>query len=105
MGDTPGVARVVNIERGIRQSKRTLVILSESYLADNMADFEGVLALTMGIQEGTYRVLPVQIAPVDEGRLPTRLSMLATLDMTRAQRVEREFERLVRALRGPLPRR
>lgn len=100
----PGVARVVNVERGIRQAKRTIVALSPAYLEDHMADFENVLGQTMGIEEGTYRLLPVKIAAIDEGRLPTRLRMLATLDLAHPRRAEREFDRLVQALRGPLPR-
>ena len=103
--EEPGVARVVSIERGIRQAKRTVVVLSEAYLADHMADFENVLAQTMGVQEGTYRLLPVKMAPFDEGQLPLRLSMLTTLDLAHPRRAEREFDRLLRALRGPLPRR
>jgi len=111
--EEPGVARVVNIERGIRQARRTVVVLSGAYLADNMADFENVLAQTMGIQEGSYRLLPVKIASFDESRLPTRLGMLTTLDLsalletglTHPRRGERDFERLVQALQGPLPRR
>jgi hypothetical protein len=103
--EEPGVARVVNVERGIKQAKRTVVVLSATYLADYMADFENVLAQTMGVQEGTWRLLPVKTAPIDEGRLPTRLSMLTTLDLTHPRRAEREFGRLVRALQGPLPRR
>jgi hypothetical protein len=103
--EEPGVARVVNVERGIKQAKRTVIVLSEAYLADNMADFENVLAQTMGIQEGAYRLLPVKIAPIDESRLPVRLSMLTTLDLTHPRRAEREFDRLVQALQGPLPRR
>lgn len=103
--EQPGVARVVNIERGIRQAKRTVVVLSDAYLADAMADFENTLAQTMGVQEGAYRLLPVKIAPVDPGRLPVRLSMLTTLDLAHPTRAEREFNRLVQALQGPLPRR
>ena len=103
--EKPGVARVVNIERGIKQSKRTVIVLSEVYLADYVADFENVVAQTMGVQEGTYRLLPVKIAPIDESRLPTRLSMLTTLNLTHPRRAEREIGRLVRALQGPLPRR
>ncbi|MGD2178123.1 MAG: caspase family protein [Anaerolineae bacterium] len=103
--EEPGVARVVNIERGLEQSKRTVVVLSETYLADHMAEFENVMAQTMGIQEGAYRLLPVRIAPVDEAQLPTRLSMLATLNLAHPRRAEREFGRLIRALQGPLPRR
>jgi hypothetical protein len=103
--EEPGVARVVNIERGISQSKRTVVILSEAYLSDTMADFENVLAQTMGIQEGQYRLLPVKIGPIDNDRLPTRLGMLTTLNLAHPQRAGREFDRLIQALRGPLPQR
>ncbi len=103
--EAPGVDRVVNIERGIRQSKRTVVVLSDTYLAGNFTDFENVLAQTMGIQEGAYRLLPVKIAPVDESKYPTRLSMLTTLDFNRPNHGEREFDRLVQALQGPLPTR
>jgi hypothetical protein len=103
--EEPGVARVVSIERGLEQSRRTVVVLSEAYLADHMADFENVLAQTMGIQEGTYRLLPIKIASIDEAHLPTRLSMLVTLNLAHPRRAEREFGRLIRALQGPLPRR
>ncbi len=102
--DNPGVARVVNVERGIRQSKRTVILLSPNYLLDNIADFENTLAQTMGIQEGTYRLLPVRIAPIAENQLPTRMSMLSTLDVAISSRAEREYARLVNALQGPLPR-
>lgn len=102
--EEPGVARVVTIERGIRQAKRTVLVLSNAYLASHLADFENILAQTLGIQEGSYRLLPVKIAPIDESRLPVRLNMLTMLDFTRPVRAEREFGRLVRALQGPLPR-
>jgi hypothetical protein len=101
----PGVPLVVNSERGIQQAKRTLILLSPAYLEDNMADFENVAAQSMGIEEGSYRLLPVKIGPVDEARLPLRLRMLATLDLTDPRRADREFARLAAALRSPLPRR
>lgn len=70
-----------------------------------MAEFENVLGQTIGIQEGAYRLLPVTMEPVDPASLPTRLSALTTLQLGHSQRVEREFGRLIDALRGPLPRR
>jgi hypothetical protein len=103
--EEPGVARVVNVERGITQAKRTVVVLSEAYLVDNMADFENVLGQTLGIQEGSYRLLPVTIESTASGKLPVRLSMLTTLDLGDRRRGERNFERLLTALRGPLPHR
>lgn len=101
--EDPGVARVVSIERGIRQARRTVVVLSDVYLADHMAEFENVVAQMMGIQEGTYRLLPVTITPIDDGRLPIRLSMLARLDLAHPRRADREWNRLIEALRSPLP--
>ena len=80
-------------------------MLSEAYLADSMADFENVLAHTVGIQEGTYRLLPVKIAEIDEGRIPIGLSQLTTLDLLHPRRAERELNRLIESLKGPLPRR
>jgi len=55
----PGVPLVVSSERGIQQAKRTLVLLSQAYLDDNLADFENVVAQSIGIEEGSYRLLPV----------------------------------------------
>jgi len=101
----PGVPLVVGIERGIRQAKRTVVVLSQAYLEDNLADFENVLAQTLGIEEGAYRLLPVRIEPSDQARLPLRLRMLTAIDLADPLRADREFTRLAAALHGPLPRR
>jgi len=79
--------------------------LSQAYLDDNLADFENVVAQSIGIEEGSYRLLPVKIGLVDDARLPVRLRMLAALDLTDPRRADRDFARLADALRGPLPRR
>jgi hypothetical protein len=100
--EQPGVARVVSIERGITQARRTVVVLSPNYLSDTVADFENTLAQTMGIQENRYRLLPVQIVDIDEHQLPTRISMLTTLHLTHPHRAERELQRLISALQAPL---
>jgi hypothetical protein len=101
--DAPGVARVVNAERGITQSKRTVIVLSPTYLRDGMADFENTVGQTLGIQEGTYRLLPVIAEPVNTAQLPVRLSMLSSVDLTMPARAERNYGRLIGALQGPLP--
>jgi len=101
----PGVDRVVGIERGVKQAKRTVLVLSAAYLADHWADFENVMVQTLGVQEGTYRLLPVKIEALADERLPLRLSQLVALDLVHPRRAEREFGRLISALQGPLPRR
>ncbi|MDV3222450.1 caspase family protein [Intrasporangium sp.] len=100
----PGVPLVVSAERGIAQAKRTLVVLSRAYLEDTVTDFENVVAQFLGITEGSYRLLPVRIEPFDDNALPPRLAMLTALDLTRPERAEREWDRLTKALKGPLPR-
>lgn len=99
--EQPGVARVVGIERGIRQSRRTLVVLSPDYLRDGMAEFENGLAQTLSVQEGSYRLVPAWISdPVDA--LPTRIGMLTAVHLASKRRYEREFARLIAVLSRPL---
>ncbi|NET26786.1 trypsin-like peptidase domain-containing protein [Okeania sp. SIO1I7] len=103
--DSPGVARVENAEIGIKQSKRTVLVLSATYLADSMDNFENILGQTLGIEEGSYRLLPLKISEIDRKLLPIRLSMLTTLNLIHPRRAEREFTRLITALKSPLPKR
>lgn len=101
--EEPGVARLISIERAIKLSERIVIVLSPAYLSDYMSDFQNVLAQTLGIQEGKYRLLPIKIAPIKEEQLPIRLSMLAIVDLSDSYKAKREFTRLITALRGPLP--
>jgi len=102
--DTPGVARLINIENGITQSKRTMIVLSETYLANNMAEFENVLVNAMGIEEGSTRILPIKFMPIDSNLLPIRFRQLTIINLAHPRRPQREFDHLVRDLQGPLPR-
>lgn len=61
------------------------------------------MAQTLGVHEGHYRLLPVTFAPFDLSPLPLRLQMLVTLDLSHPRRAEREWQRLIQALQGPLP--
>lgn len=101
--EAAGVARVVGIERAIKQSKRTVLVLSENFLADRWANFRESLAMSMGINEGVYRLLPVKISEMDDSRLPERIQALVTRNLAHPYRAEREFQRLIEDLRGPLP--
>lgn len=103
--ETAGVAKVVGIEQAMKQCKRIIVVLSPTYLADQMADFQNVLAQTLAIYEDSYRLLPVKIAQIDEAQLPMRLRMLSTINLIHPRRAAREFNRLVKGLQSPLPRR
>lgn len=99
----PGVARIIGMERAIPQAKRTLLILSDTYLSDAVAHTDRILAQNLGLQERTYRVIPVKMQPIDDQALPLSISALASVNLAHPQRAEREFARLIQALQGPLP--
>ncbi|NQE36684.1 TIR domain-containing protein [Microcoleus asticus] len=105
--DIPGVARLINIENGITQSKRTMIVLSETYLADNMAEFENALVQRMGVDEGRQRIVPIQFMPIDSNPLPTlprRIGQLEIINLAHPRRPQRQFDRLVQNLQEPLRR-
>ncbi len=100
----PGVARVVNMERGITQARRTIVALSENYVNDKMTAFENQMAQTMSIQQSAARMFPIKIGAIDDTKLPLRFTYLTMLDVTNPnpRRTEREYTRLLGALQGPI---
>lgn len=101
--ETPGVDRLHAIEEVVLKAKRIVILLSPRYFEEPIAGFTDTLAQTIGIEERSYRLLPVMIAQIDEGRLPQRIKILTALDFTRQGRFERELQRLVEALASPLP--
>jgi hypothetical protein len=100
--EEPGVGKVLGWTRAIEQAKRIVLVLSDRYLADHISEAQTAMAQWLGIQEGQWRVLPVQYGPL-QGTLPLNLSFLVTLDLGDPYRGERQFQRLVEALRGPVP--
>src|SRR5262245_37972349 len=72
-----GVPRLLEFERAIQQSKRTLLILSPAYLADTFGQFVDVLVNSYGMETSTWPVIPLILQPVE---LPPRLSQLVPLD-------------------------
>jgi hypothetical protein len=106
-----GVALVVGMERAIEQSRRTVVVMSNAYVADNWAHFQNVMAQTLSVEERQARVLPVIIERelVDEhghmgGQVRLGLRMLTPLDLTDPYVGERNLNRLAGLLQRPLSR-
>ncbi|HJZ50074.1 MAG TPA: TIR domain-containing protein, partial [Roseiflexaceae bacterium] len=101
-----GVARVVNVERGMKQARRTLAVISPVFMDNNMAQFESVLGQTMGVEENRTRLLTAFIADVDSGALPARLSpnMIGTVNLSdlTSRRGRMQLDKLISALKSPL---
>ncbi|NET46431.1 trypsin-like peptidase domain-containing protein [Okeania sp. SIO2B3] len=95
-----GVPRVVNIEKMIEQSKRTVLVLSDAYLEDDWADFQNVLGQTLGIEEGKYRLITLKISEFDDGQLPSRLRTLTPLNLlVHPRRAKSGLTNLIKELR------
>ena len=95
-----GVPRLVEFERAIKQSRRTLLILSPAYLADTFGQFVDVLVNSYGMETATWPVIPLSLTQVE---LPPRLSQLVRLDASDAEAQQRALVRLCAELHRPVP--
>jgi len=95
-----GVPRLIEFERAIKQSARTLLVLSPAYLADQFAQFVDVLVNSYGMETATWPVVPLILQPVD---LPPRLSQLVRLDATNPASWEAVVARVCEELKRPPP--
>lgn len=101
--DEFGVARVVNVERGLEKSKRVLVVLSDAYLGSEWNAFENAMEQDRGIEMGQWRLLPVLIDKVEKSRIPQRIKFLSAANLADPARADDQLARLVTALKGPVP--
>ncbi|HEU5100987.1 MAG TPA: TIR domain-containing protein [Roseiflexaceae bacterium] len=95
-----GVPRLVEFERAIKQSTRTLLILSPAYLADTFGQFVDVLVNSYGMETATWPVIPLTLQEVD---LPPRLSQLVRLDASTPESQQRALEKLCAEMKRPVP--
>ncbi len=90
-----GAPRLTEIERAVLNSRKTLVVLTQAYLAGEWGEFENILSQSLDPAARQRRVLPLMLQPCE---LPPRLGMLTFLDFTERARYETQFQRLLKAL-------
>jgi hypothetical protein len=96
-----GVPRINEFERVIQQSRYTLLVISQAYLADDLTRFTDILAQSYGEQVGTWPVIPLTL---QEGlQLPPRLKMLKGLKATTSAQWEAALESLCSQFQHPVP--
>jgi WD40 repeat protein len=100
-----GVPRLLEFERAVQESQRTLLVLSPAYLAEGFTQFTDLLAQSYGLKSATWPVIPLILQPVE---LPPRLALLTTLDATDPANWPQVIARLCaepqQAAPGPAPR-
>src|SRR5690349_7802973 len=75
---TLGVPRILEFERAVRESTRTLLILSPAYLVDGFSQFADLLAQNYGVEAARWPVIPIILNRSTV--VPQRLAMLTSLD-------------------------
>jgi WD40 repeat protein len=97
---TLGAVRILEFERAIQQSQRTLLVLTSAYLADGFNQFIDILAQCYGLDTATWPVIPLILEPVN---LPPRLNALVKLTATNQHEEEEAIKRLCAELKRPVP--
>ena len=93
-----GAPLVLEMARGVEESRYTLAVLSPAYLAGNFTELESVLAEHLGLEASERRLVAVMREPC-RPRLGIRARLW--LDMTSDEEVDRNLPRLVEELRAP----
>ncbi len=95
-----GVPRVLEFERAVQQSQRTLLVISPTYLADGFSRFTDLLATSYGVETSSWPVIPLILHPVE---LPPRLAVLRAIDARDSARWEDAVAQLCAAAQRPIP--
>ncbi len=96
-----GAPRLIELERVVRASTRTLLVLSPAYLAAELSQCTELLAHHYGAETATWPVIPLILSPC---KLPPRLAILGPLDATDSATRHAAIERLCAQLQRPVPR-
>jgi TIR domain len=93
----PGAPSVLEMERCVRQSRRTVLVLSPDYVRSEWTRFELVMTQMLDPDAGGRRVLPVVLRPCE---LPLRIRALTAIDLTDPDGAGAQLARLAAAIRG-----
>lgn len=96
----PGLPTLLAFERAVRDSRRTLLVLSPDYLGDARNEFVEVLAHSYGLETATW---PVTLLMLSEVSLPPRLMMLNCLEAIDAESQAAAIARLCQDAQRPAP--
>jgi energy-coupling factor transporter ATP-binding protein EcfA2 len=95
-----GMPRLLEFERAVKESARSLLVLSPAYLVEGSTQFTDLLAQSYGLETATWPVIPLILQRVE---LPPRLAMLTALDATDPDAWPQVLERLLSDLQRPVP--
>jgi hypothetical protein len=97
----PGVSSIVEMERAVLQSRKTLLVLTPDYLASEWTGFESILTQTLDPAARQRRMIPLLLKPCE---MPLRIRALVHIPFTDNTRWDERFDKLVAAIRDDRPR-
>jgi len=100
--NNPELPRITKMQRAMQISRRTLVMLSDDYLRNHLAEFENSMAQYDGVRGGQWRVIPLKRHSLTE-EVPLRMAMLSGVDLTDSRRFSGRLDGLLLTLKKPLP--
>jgi hypothetical protein len=92
-----GRPRLEEIERAIKQTRRTIIVLSPNYLEHSWGHFSAMLVASYGVE--TSQWLAVPLVAQECQNLPTRFSALTVIDVSAGD--ERRWQQLLTTLSSP----
>lgn len=92
-----GAPKAEETERVVRESRRTLVILSPGLVASQWDQFEALLVHAQDPAASGRRLIPLLLEPCDP---PERIKLLQWVDFSDAARQEAQLERVINAIQG-----
>jgi hypothetical protein len=95
----PGAPSIIEMERAVLQSRKTLLVLTPDYLASEWAEFENILAATLDPAARRRRIIPLLVEPCE---LPLRIGTLTCVDFAGSDH-ESQLQRLLAAVRRQWP--
>jgi hypothetical protein len=94
----PGAPIVDEFGRAVQESRYTLLVLSQAYLADQWLRLGGQLANFLSVDDQQDRLIPLLLDRFD---LPPQITFRVALDYTVEANWQRETERLRELLKSP----
>jgi hypothetical protein len=91
----PGAPSIIEMERGVKESRKTILILTPDYIMSAWSEFEAVLAGTLDPAARERRILPILLKKCV---LPLRINYLTYLNFTDPTTLDLQWTRLISAL-------
>ncbi len=95
-----GMPRLENVERAVRHSRRTIVVITPDWLGSEWNALEALLVRTLDPAGHLRKLLPILLKPCD---LPDPLAALERVDLTAEHHWERQIQRLTRDIEDEIP--